>query len=79
MDGRAAPSEQRRARLAGVRWTALFFIVPLGILVAYSFGQIDIITFKVQWGWTLDSYSRVFESLYVNAIGRSLLLSAMRR
>jgi ABC-type spermidine/putrescine transport system permease subunit I len=46
-------------------------------LVAYSFGQIDIITFRVQWGWTLDSYSRVFESLYLNAIGRSLLLSTI--
>jgi ABC-type spermidine/putrescine transport system permease subunit I len=77
MDGR-----RRRLSSAGLvspafAWTALFFIVPLGILVAYSFGQIDIITFKVQWGWTLDSYSRVFQSLYVSAIGRSLLLSAI--
>jgi spermidine/putrescine transport system permease protein len=58
-------------------WTAIFFAVPLGILIAYSFGQIDIITFRVQWGWTLDSYHRVFEGLYLHAIGRSLLLSGV--
>jgi ABC-type spermidine/putrescine transport system permease subunit I len=56
-------------------WTLVFFGVPLILLVAYSLGQIDIITFHVEWGWTLDSYSRVFESLYLSAIGRSLLLS----
>jgi ABC-type spermidine/putrescine transport system permease subunit I len=56
-------------------WTLVFFGVPLILLVAYSVGQIDIITFRVDWGWTLDSYRRVFESLYLSAIGRSLLLS----
>jgi ABC-type spermidine/putrescine transport system permease subunit I len=76
------PGGRRRRGSAGLvapafAWTALFFAVPLAILIAYSFGQIDIITFKVQWGWTLDSYSRVFQSLYLNAIGRSLLLSAI--
>jgi ABC-type spermidine/putrescine transport system permease subunit I len=56
-------------------WTLVFFGIPLILLVAYSVGQIDIITFRVDWGWTLDSYRRVFESLYLSAIGRSLLLS----
>jgi ABC-type spermidine/putrescine transport system permease subunit I len=56
-------------------WTLVFFGVPLILLVAYSVGQIDIITFRVEWGWTLESYRRVFESLYLSAIGRSLLLS----
>lgn len=56
-------------------WTALFFLAPLIILIAYSFGQIDIITFTVKWGWTTHSYSEVFQSLYLSAIGRSLLLS----
>jgi spermidine/putrescine transport system permease protein len=56
-------------------WTAAFFLVPLGLLIAYSFGQIDIITFNVHWGWTLSSYSQVFQSLYLGAIERSLLLS----
>ncbi len=31
----------------------------------------------MHWGWTLSSYSQVFQSLYLTAIGRSLLLSAV--
>jgi spermidine/putrescine transport system permease protein len=45
------------------------------LLIGYSLGHIDIITFTVHWGWTLDSYKQVFQSLYLSAIGRSLLLS----
>ncbi len=39
LDVKAAPLV-----LPAFGWTALFFIVPLGLLVAYSLGQIDIIT-----------------------------------
>jgi ABC-type spermidine/putrescine transport system permease subunit I len=84
MAARSQTDAARRRRRGGAvlvgpafAWTALFFLIPLGMLVAYSVGQIDIITFTVQWGWTLDSYAKVFESLYLNAIGRSLLLSAI--
>src|ERR1700753_4503930 len=56
-------------------WTAVFFLAPLILLIAYSFGHIDIITFTVSWGWTTHSYTQIFESLYLSAIGRSLLLS----
>ncbi|HEY2440937.1 MAG TPA: ABC transporter permease [Solirubrobacteraceae bacterium] len=56
-------------------WTAIFFIAPLILLIAYSLGRIDIITFTVRWGWTTQSYSQVFQSLYLGAIGRSLMLS----
>ena len=55
----------------------MFFLVPLGLLIAYSLGQIDIITVQVHWGWTLSSYNQVFQSLYLSAIGRSLLLSGI--
>lgn len=61
--------------LPSVGWTAFFFIVPLGLLIAYSLGQIDIITVQVHWGWTLSSYDQVFQSLYLTAVARSLLLS----
>jgi spermidine/putrescine transport system permease protein len=61
--------------LPAVGWTAVFFIAPLILLLAYSVGHIDIITFTVHWGWTLNSYGQVFQSLYLNAIERSLLLS----
>jgi ABC-type spermidine/putrescine transport system permease subunit I len=56
-------------------WTAAFFIAPLGLLLFYSFGSIDLVTFKIEHGWTASNYGRVFESLYLTTIGRSLLLS----
>jgi spermidine/putrescine transport system permease protein len=61
--------------LPSFAWTLLFFAVPIGFLVAYSVGQIDIITFRVSWGWTLDNYGDVFSSLYLRTIGRSLALA----
>jgi ABC-type spermidine/putrescine transport system permease subunit I len=76
----AAPA-RRRTRAGSLLavpsfgWTLLFFLVPLGFLFAYSFGEIDIITFQVHWGWTLDNYASVFDRLYLTAIRRSVLLS----
>lgn len=61
--------------LPSLVWWLLFFMVPLGILVVYSFGQLDIITFKMSWGWTIDNYPRIKDPLYLNAIGRSLMLA----
>ena len=39
-------------------WTLLFFLVPLGILLVYSFGQVDVITLNLHFGWTLENYER---------------------
>jgi spermidine/putrescine transport system permease protein len=61
--------------LPSFSWTLVFFLVPIGFLLAYSFGQIDIISFKVHWGWTLGNYGDVFDPLYLRTIGRSLLLA----
>lgn len=58
-------------------WTALFFLLPLALLVLYSFGQINIITFEVRWGWTLENFTRLADSLYLQPIARSLLLSSV--
>ena len=49
--------------LPSLVWWALFFLVPLGVLVVYSFGQLDIITFTMSWGWTLANYPRIIEAL----------------
>ena len=56
-------------------WTLAFFLVPIGLLLAYSVGEIDIITFQVSWGWTASNYADVFDPLYLRTIGRSLLLA----
>lgn len=73
--GRRASGGRSLLALPSFGWTLLFFLAPLGFLFAYSFGEIDIITFKVSWGWTLDNYANVFDPLYAGAIRRSVLLS----
>jgi spermidine/putrescine transport system permease protein len=80
----AAPSRARRlaARsrdllaLPNVGWTVVFFLAPLGLLLVYSFGSVNLLTFQVQFGWTLSNYSDIFQSLYLDPILRSFVLSA---
>src|SRR5262249_19503122 len=57
-------------------WTLAFFIAPLVILALYSLGQINFYTLQLHWGWTTSNYSQIGQSLYRDAILRSLLLSA---
>lgn len=56
-------------------WTLALFVGPLVLLLVYSFGSIDLVTFQVRFGWTLSNYGEVFSDLYLSTIGRSLLLS----
>ena len=63
--------------LPGFAWTSLFFLAPLALLLVYSLGQIDVITFHVSWGWTLESYRRIGDRLYLEPILRSILLSGV--
>jgi ABC-type spermidine/putrescine transport system permease subunit I len=73
---RAAIAPRQLLALPPFGWTLAFFLAPLGILLVYSFGQIDIITFKIRFGWTLSNYGQIGQSLYLNTILRSLTLSA---
>jgi len=61
--------------LPSVGWTALFFLAPLGLLLLYSFGTQNLLTFQVQFGWTLSNYTGIFQSLYFKPILRSFELS----
>lgn len=56
-------------------WWLLLFVAPLALLVLYSFGQLDIITFKISFGWTLHNYASLNNGIYLATIGRSLLLA----
>jgi spermidine/putrescine transport system permease protein len=55
---------------------ALFFVLPLGIVLVYSFltrgpyGQLV-------WEFTLNNYVRVFDPLYLSILWRSFLLAAV--
>ena len=80
----AAPAPNRRRRLRAGRhglilpallWTLLFFVVPLGLMVVYSFGQIDIITFQTTFGWTTENYRQLANDIYIHTIIRSLEMS----
>jgi len=62
----------------GLAWTAAFFVVPLVLLAVYSFGQINVFTFQVTFGWTPDNYRRLANSLYLGALLRSLALTVGR-
>jgi spermidine/putrescine transport system permease protein len=56
-------------------WTLLFFVAPLCILAVYSFGQVNFYTLQITWGWNLQNYSQIGQSLYIDSILRSLELS----
>ena len=70
-----APQARHALALPALGWTAAFFVAPLALLALYSVGQFDIITFEVNWGWTLESYRRINDPLYLEPILRSLFLS----
>jgi len=55
-------------------WLLLFFVVPLGIIWLYSFGENITIT-QIETTWTLDNYQRILEPEILTLIGRSLWLA----
>jgi ABC-type spermidine/putrescine transport system permease subunit I len=58
-----------------VAWTVLFFLAPLGLLLVYSFGTTNLLTFQVDFGWTLSNYRGIFQKLYLDPVLRSFALS----
>ncbi|MEO5799578.1 MAG: ABC transporter permease [Gemmatimonadales bacterium] len=58
---------------AGV-WLALFFAVPLGIMASYAFRPRHILG-GVYGGWTTVHVARLWEPLYLQILGRSVVLS----
>lgn len=60
--------------LPSIAWLAIFFIIPMLIVVAVSFagrtpyGQII-------FDWTLSNYSRIVEPLYLAIFGQSLIVA----
>jgi ABC-type spermidine/putrescine transport system permease subunit I len=77
--------ERSRSRLAGsarhllavpsLAWTVLFFLAPLGLLLLYSFGTTNLLTFQVYFGWTFSNYTGIFQKLYLDPVLRSFVLS----
>lgn len=57
-------------------WLALFFVVPLGIIGLYSFGENVSIT-EIETTWTLDNYARITEPVILELLWRSIWLAAV--
>ena len=61
--------------LPTVAWMLLFFLVPLGLVVVYSFATISLVTYNISFGWTLSNYRQIHDPLYFNTLTRSIFLS----
>jgi ABC-type spermidine/putrescine transport system permease subunit I len=56
-------------------WMLLFFAVPLGMVVVYSFASISLVTYDISFGWTLSNYRAIHDPLYFDTLERSVFLS----
>jgi len=55
-------------------WTVVFFLVPLAIMLVYSFWSL--VDYKIEPTWTLDNYRYFFtKSFYYSALWNSLLIT----
>ena len=57
-------------------WLGLFFLVPLGIIGLYSFGENVSIT-RIETTWTLANYARVTDPVILELFWRSLWLAGV--
>jgi spermidine/putrescine transport system permease protein len=68
-------------RLAGLLtpvtvWLGLFFLVPLLFILAYSFGTSGIYG-GIKLGFNPGNYLRVFDPLYLEIVGRTLVIALL--
>lgn len=76
LDGRPLAGAGRHLLAApSALLVALFFLVPLGLTAAYSFGTTDLLSFETRLGFSLENYRSLDDSVYLGAILRSVLLS----
>lgn len=72
-------SSRRGLFLAGPSaiYMVLFFAIPLGIVLVYSFGTRSSTGRTILGDWNLDSYARLFDSLVIEIVWRSLWLAGV--
>jgi spermidine/putrescine transport system permease protein len=61
---------------APVFWLAIFFLVPMAVMVAYSFGQNAGLT-DIEISGTFANYKRAIEPLYLTIFGKSIAVAAL--
>ena len=73
--------KQQRSAFAAIAtaptaWLLLFFIIPLAIVWAYSFGSNDGLT-AIKISGTFANYARALEPLYLQIFGKSVAVAAL--
>lgn len=69
---------RRGARLLAtpsLAFSLTFFLAPLILLVIYSFGQMNLLTFQIGFGWTVSNWTALVNGVYVDSLVRSLTLT----
>ena len=59
-----------------ILWLVIFFLIPLGIIWVYSFGENVSLT-EIETTWTLSNYKRIFDAEIVYLFWRSLWLAGI--
>jgi len=59
-----------------VLWLFAFVVVPMGVVVVYSFCQRDDLG-RVVFSFSWENYARVFEPIYLRILGRSVGFAAL--
>jgi spermidine/putrescine transport system permease protein len=75
--GAGGPRYPAWLALPAVAWYAAFFLVPLGIMAAYSFGEV--VGFSdVAFTWNVENYRYLFDgNLYVDIFKKTLVLAGV--
>jgi spermidine/putrescine transport system permease protein len=55
--------------------TAVCFLAPLALIFVYSFGTDNLVTLNVDFGWTASNYTAFAQTLYLDTLLRSVVLS----
>lgn len=55
-------------------WLLIFFLIPLGIVFLYSFGE-NVSVVEVKTTWTFDNYERIFRPEIMTLMWRTLWIS----
>ncbi len=72
---RLRPSGRTVLVAPGAVLLLLLVAAPLALLTLYAFGTPDYVNVSVTFGWSLESFGRVFDGLYFDALTRSLLIA----
>tara|TARA_Y100000590_G_scaffold459578_1_gene617025 strand:+ start:13865 stop:14803 length:939 start_codon:yes stop_codon:yes gene_type:complete len=62
--------------LPGLLWIVFFFLIPLFLLLAISFGQKEAII-DISYEWNIQNYIRSIQGVYVITMLKSIIVSAL--